>query len=168
MPSTHRAEVANVADTWHVPLIDDGSLTDLSLGAKPPPPLASFAERALVYSVGSLSKLFWGGLRIGWVRCPPDAVGPILRLKSVSDLSSSLASQAIAIRLFEHRDAMIEIRQGELRKRVDLYSALLPRHLPWFSERAGGLSLWVDTGIDAAEFAQAALREGSPSSPLLC
>lgn len=162
MPSSRRTALAEIASSWDVPLIDDESLVDLSLGAEPPPPVASFAPSAAVYTVGTFSKLFWGGLRIGWVRCPPEAVGPIMRLKSVSDLSSSMVSQTIALKLLDHRVAMIESRRKELRAKLELFRDLLARHLPsWsFDDPAGGLSLWVDTGVDASAFAQSALREG--------
>jgi DNA-binding transcriptional MocR family regulator len=162
MPSTRRAELAQIVSSWHVPVVDDESLLDLSLGPRPPPPLASFAPDAAVYSVGSLSKLFWGGLRIGWVRCPNEAVGPILRLKSVSDLGTSIVSQTIALRLLDRREAMMDSRRKELTGKVELFTSLLDDQLPsWrFDTPAGGLSLWVDTGVDATAFAQAALREG--------
>lgn len=112
--------------------------------------------------MGLLSKLFWGGLRIGWVRCPGDAVGPILRLKSVSDLSTSLVSPAIALRLLKQRVAMTSARREQLRYKLALWSDLLRTHLPsWtFEPPSGGLSLWVDTGVDASALAQIALREG--------
>jgi DNA-binding transcriptional MocR family regulator len=162
MPVSRRVALAETLSSWDVPTIDDESLLDLSLGPEPPPPLASFAPNATVYSVGSVSKLFWGGLRVGWVRCPREAVGPIMRLKSVSDLSSSLVSQTIALKLLDHREAMIKSRRQELSAKVELFRALLAQHLPsWsFDDPAGGLSLWVDTGVDSAAFAQAALREG--------
>jgi DNA-binding transcriptional MocR family regulator len=50
MPSTRRAELAQIVSSWHVPVVDDESLLDLSLGPRPPPPLASFAPHAAVYS----------------------------------------------------------------------------------------------------------------------
>jgi DNA-binding transcriptional MocR family regulator len=162
MPSSRRAALGQILSSWDVPVIDDESLLDLSLGPEPPPPLASFAAGAAVYSIGSLSKLFWGGLRLGWVRCPRESIGPIMRLKSVSDLSSSIVSQIIALKLLAHREAMIESRRRELRAKVELFRALFAQHLPaWsFDDPAGGLSLWVDTRVDAPAFAPAALREG--------
>ena len=49
-------------------MLEDESLSELSFGAEPPPPIARFAPKATVLTVGSMSKLFWGGLRVGWVR----------------------------------------------------------------------------------------------------
>lgn len=46
--------------------------------------------------------------------------------------------------------------------RLTLYKDLLNAALPTWKviEPCGGVSLWVDTGADAASFAQAALRQG--------
>ncbi|XVV07580.1 hypothetical protein ACQPW3_20240 [Actinosynnema sp. CA-248983] len=41
----------------------------------------------------------WGGLRIGWVRGPRDAVARLARLKALDDLGSPLLDQALASRL---------------------------------------------------------------------
>lgn len=162
MPAARRHVLGEILSSWGVPTIDDESLVDLSLDGQDPSPLASFSPDGPVYSVGSLSKLFWGGLRVGWVRCPADAVGPILRLKSVNDLSTSLVSQEVALRLLEHRAATRLARRKELTNKLKRWSNLLQEHLPrWrFDAPAGGLSLWVDTGVDTGALAQIALREG--------
>lgn len=162
MPSSQRESLGRVIDRWNIPVIDDGSLMWLSHGTSVPPPLAAFAQQAPVYSVGSMSKLFWGGIRIGWVRCPIEGVGPILRLKSINDLSCSIPSQVIAFKMLAHRDEMIELRRSQFLERVELYERLLVELVPsWTYERpAGGVSLWVDTGVDAEVLAQVALRHG--------
>lgn len=162
MQEWRRKALASVLLSWNVPLIDDESLVYLSFGQEPPAPIPYFAGGATVYSVGSMSKLFWGGLRIGWVRCPEEAVGPIMRLKSINDLSCSLVSQVLAVKLLDRREEMMRIRRAELTERLTLYRTLMSQRLPtWsFDDPAGGVSLWVDIGVDADEFAQVALREG--------
>ncbi|MEJ2579887.1 MAG: PLP-dependent aminotransferase family protein, partial [Kineosporiaceae bacterium] len=70
-----RLEVARaLADTGTTVLVDE-TTTDLDLRAglgrdsgPMPAPLAALARRGTAVSVGSASKLFWGGLRVGWVR----------------------------------------------------------------------------------------------------
>ena len=49
--------------------------------------------------LGSLSKLIWPGLRIGWVRAPEAIVEKLARCKSAIDLGCPLLTQAIAVRL---------------------------------------------------------------------
>ena len=58
-------------------MIEDESLVDIPLEGTAPLAIAALAPKAPVLSIGSLSKLFWGGLRIGWIRAPePVIVAP--------------------------------------------------------------------------------------------
>ena len=50
---------------------------DATLGVGVPPPIAAFDhEGDRVLTIGSLSKIAWGGLRIGWVRALPPGHRP--------------------------------------------------------------------------------------------
>ncbi len=163
MPERQRRAVARLARELAIPLVEDNTLADLSLGATPPPPLASFEPKAPILTVGSLSKLFWGGLRIGWIRASEDLLSRIAKRKIMADLGGSLLSQLSAVRLFEKVDQVREMRRRQMRERLDWLVKLLARHLPgWtWAPPAGGLSLWVRLpGGNADEFAQVALRHG--------
>lgn len=92
MPRVARKELARIAGDLGVPIIDDCTLFDLSLEGSPPPPIAAFAPDAPVITLGSLSKLVWPGLRIGWVRAPKAIVERLVRLKSAIDLGGPLMS----------------------------------------------------------------------------
>ena len=61
-------------------VIEDMTLADLTLAPAAPPPLAAFTRSVTTLTVGSLSKLFWGGLRVGWIRGPEPQVGEKLTL----------------------------------------------------------------------------------------
>ena len=74
VPEGARREIARMTSDAHVPLIEDESLVDIALGAPPPPSIAALSPRTPVLSIGSLSKLCWGGLRIGWIRAPEPLV----------------------------------------------------------------------------------------------
>ena len=163
MPKTARREVARIAVELGVPVIDDGTLADLVLDGAPPPLIASFAPDAPVLTIGSLSKLMWPGLRIGWVRAPEPIVERLARLKSANDLGSPLLTQAIAVRLLGVLDEARRLRKLELKPRRDVMADLLKDHLPDWNFRlpAGGLFFWVKLPVgDSREFAQVALRHG--------
>jgi DNA-binding transcriptional MocR family regulator len=73
MPVAARKEVARIASELAIPVIDDGALAELSLNGPTPPWIASYAPAAYAPSapmptIGSMSKLAWPGLRVGWVR----------------------------------------------------------------------------------------------------
>jgi DNA-binding transcriptional MocR family regulator len=159
-----RQEVARIAKASATVWIEDLTLADLTLGGEaPPPPLAAFAEGAIVLTLGSLSKLFWGGLRVGWIRGPDSVIARLARLKVVNDLSGSVLSQAVAVQVLRRAEELAEIRRGQARDRLERTSSLLERHLPsWaFRRPAAGLSLWLRLPFgDVAEFATLARRKG--------
>ena len=163
MPEASRREVAALAEATGVPIVEDESLAALTFGAEPPPPIAAFAPRAPVFTIGSLSKLFWGGLRVGWVRGPRPLVTRLTRFKVAADLSGSLIGQALATRLLARREEVTRLRRRESRRRYDRLTALLREALPEWSwtEPSGGLTLWVRLPTPSAEeLARVAPRHG--------
>jgi DNA-binding transcriptional MocR family regulator len=163
MPEPCRRGLARLARERRIPILEDNTLADLSLSGKPPAPIAAFDPDAPVLTVGSLSKLFWGGLRIGWIRGSEELLSRITRLKIMADLGGSLVGQLGAVRLLALADRVKQARRREMRERLDRLTRLLARRLPsWTWETpAGGLSLWVKLPRgDANAFAQVALRHG--------
>ena len=114
-------------------------------------------------TVGSLSKLYWGGLRIGWLRGPERLIHRLARRKAMEDLGSSVLSQVVAVRLLENADAFTKLRREQVEERLDAMTRGLSRRLPdWtWKKPAGGLTLWARLPRgNAAEFAQVAARQG--------
>jgi DNA-binding transcriptional MocR family regulator len=120
----------------------DEAFADLWLEAPPPPPLAAFGKGHL--SVGSLSKSFWGGLRIGWVRGEADVVRQLTAVAVRSSMSGPVVEQLTACVLLEGMDAALEEHRRQLRVRRDVLVAALRQRLPDWSvpEPVGGLMLW--------------------------
>ncbi len=163
MPERQRRAVARLSRELTVPVVEDNTLADLSLGAAPPPPLAAFEPQAPILTVGSLSKLFWGGLRVGWIRASEDLLSRIARRKIMADLGGSLLSQLPAVRLLDKADRVRDLRRRQMRDRFERLTKLLARHLPEWTwvPPAGGLSLWVRLPRgDANALSQVALRHG--------
>jgi DNA-binding transcriptional MocR family regulator len=166
LAASRRAAIAGVVTDARVPLVEDLALADLAWGVarrSVPPPIASFAPSASIAVVGSLSKLFWGGLRVGWVRAPQALALRVARVKATHDLGSSAVAQVLATKLIEAGAADAVTRRGDqLRERHAVLTEALRRLLPsWtWMEPAGGLSLWVRIPGDARAFAARALEQG--------
>jgi DNA-binding transcriptional MocR family regulator len=163
MPEPARRELARFSRVSGVPIIEDNTLAELALGCGPPPPLAAHARDAPVISIGSLSKLCWAGLRVGWIRGPRSAIAQLGRRKAVADLGTSLFSQAIAVHLVDEADRIRDLRCSELAGRLALVEDLLQRWLPDWSWRRpeGGVSVWARLPAGSStELAQVAQRRG--------
>jgi DNA-binding transcriptional MocR family regulator len=163
MPAGARRDLARLAADANLTVVEDESLSDLGLGAPPPASVAALAPQAHVVSIGSLSKLFWGGLRIGWIRAPEPLLLRLASLKVASDLGSSIPSQLLAARLLDRADDAQRLRRAQLVEQRDALAAALAQRLPgWsFTVPDGGLSMWVRVPRGhASELAQLALRHG--------
>jgi DNA-binding transcriptional MocR family regulator len=141
-------------------LIDDEVHTDLGFpGEMPGPPMAGGG----VISVGSLSKVVWGGLRVGWVRAPVPVITRLARLRAVHDLGGDVPAQLAAAHLLARLAPIARRSAVERRARHDHLRSELGRHLPDWSAPAvrGGQTLWVRLPRgDGGSFAQQALRHG--------
>ncbi|WP_424952508.1 PLP-dependent aminotransferase family protein [Deinococcus sp.] len=146
MTADTRARLARMIAGAKLPTIEDDTLIDLSFVDGPPPPrLASLEPGAPVICVGSLSKLFWAGLRVGWMRLPEALAAPIIQGKTLADFGSSMPSQVIALNLLRDLPALRDERRREVLPARDLLVRLLREHLPdWtFQVPSGGQFLWA-------------------------
>ena len=164
MPETRRRDVARMAADLQVPIVEDNTLADVVFGAPPPPAIAAFAgEDTPVLTIGSMSKLFWAGLRMGWVRAGEAARSRLIQQKFVADMGSSVPSQVLAAHVLAQAEKVKRTRRKQVSRTLDLFCDLLPKHVPGcsFSRPPGGLVLWVKLPHgDCAELAQVALRHG--------
>jgi DNA-binding transcriptional MocR family regulator len=162
MPEARRQELARLAAELGFTIVED--LTpDLTLGVDSPPPIAAFDPSGRVLTVGSLSKLAWGGLRVGWIRASRSDIDRLVAGKIVVDHSTSLVTQAIGARVFQHLDEIAAVSRRAADERRDLLMAALSVRIPeWtWSVPRGGLSLWVRLpGADAVTFTRLAAMHG--------
>jgi DNA-binding transcriptional MocR family regulator len=162
LPAPQRQQVARAAATAGVPLIDDEVPVDLAFpDEQVPPPMAVYDDQ--VISIGSLSKVVWGGLRLGWIRAPMALIARLARLRAVHDLGGNIPTQAAAADLLPRLDVLRCRSAVQRRARHDHLLAELGRYLPQWHVPAvrGGQTLWVRLPHgDGSSFAQTALRHG--------
>ncbi|WP_063046122.1 aminotransferase-like domain-containing protein [Nocardia pseudovaccinii] len=163
LPALARRRLVESARTAGMPLIDDEVLTDLGFPGTdpPPPPLAALDES--VISVGSLSKIVWGGLRVGWVRAPIPVIARLARLRAVHDLGGNIPAQLAAAWLLRDLDRLRERITQQRKESHDVLVTELGERLPEWEVPpvSGGQTLWIRLSRgDGTSFAQRALRHG--------
>jgi len=168
MPQPAREAIARTIEETGVMLIEDHALSDVTFQGQPPPAIAACSRAANIISIGSISKVWWAGLRVGWIRAASSVIRQLSPLKSAADLGGPLPTQALAVPLVAGIDEARAARRAELRPRRDLLAKLLREQLPeWtFAVPSGGLFLWVRTpGVNARQFAQYAARHHLALAP---
>lgn len=156
-------DLAAACDDLDLTVLEDLVLADLRFDGTSIRPLAARVRSASVLVIGSISKLGWGGLRIGWLRAPHSLIERLLRARLTDDLGSSVPSQVIAAGVLTKFDDVVASRQPTLLSRATLARALLDELLPTWraQEPQGGLSLWIELTTPTAEaLSQQAVRHG--------
>jgi DNA-binding transcriptional MocR family regulator len=164
MSAETRRRLVRVAQDEDVVLIDDRTHADLDHGATAALPLASFDDQARVVTIGGMSKLYWGGLRLGWIRARSSLINRLIEQKAGSDLGTSPPVQIIAAELLRHHhDATRTWRNEQLRRSLDALESALLTSMPGaeWGRPSGGPNLWIRLpGTDALEFSHRALAAG--------
>ena len=144
-----RAALARELKRSRTLTVVDETLVELRLdGADVPPPLATFLPDDLAVTVGTASKTFWGGLRVGWLRADRATVRRLAAVRATLDNSSPVLEQLAVAYLLSRSDDVLTTRRRELRGRRDALAAAIAVRLPDWSVRVpgGGLVLWYDLG----------------------
>ena len=167
-----RLRLTEICRSAGVPLVEDDSDGELRFEGAELPRLASLPGAEGVIYLGAFSKLFFPGLRLGWVVAQPSIVSRLEATKRVTDLHTPPLLQAAMAR-FAASDAgnrlAHQVRRRYRARRDILLTALnasMPEGITW-SRPQGGLSLTVDLGsaIDASDLLPRAVDEGVLFAP---
>jgi DNA-binding transcriptional MocR family regulator len=147
METALRERLPVAAHTVGTDIVVDESFAELRLdGPQLPPSVATFDRAARVLTIGGMSKPYWGGLRIGWVRAATSITARLAAARVAVDMSSPVLDQLVAAHLLGAREQVLAARRAQLTARRDTLVAALRARLPeWrFVVPHGGLSLWVE------------------------
>ena len=164
MDAHTRAELVAAASRTATVLVVDETLRDVGFeGSGVEPHLASFDRSRRVITIGSMSKSFWGGLRIGWLRASRSVVERLAGGRSLQDMAGSVLDQLVADRLLADEAPALRIQRSRLRAGCTALLAALDEELPHWrpTHPTGGASLWVELpGPYATELARLAPSAG--------
>lgn len=128
--------------TRTIAIVDEALQATALNGIPMPAPFAAHASDAI--TIGSTSKLFWGGLRVGWIRAPRDRIDRLIAARVQFDLGTSLFDQLVVSELLI-TPGIADTRRTQLRERRDALVTAIREKLPgWrFRQPDGGLTLWL-------------------------
>jgi DNA-binding transcriptional MocR family regulator len=146
-------------------LVLDDTLRELWFDRPPPPPVDHGPH---VARLGSTSKPYWGGLRVGWLRGHADVIDMVIRRRPSLDLGVPVMEQLAAAVLLSGDPAPLEARRRTIARQGAHLRARLAEALPDGKTRRpeGGLSLWVELPrADSTRLALAAPDHGVRIAP---
>ncbi|QNQ09983.1 MocR-like transcription factor YczR [Sphingomonas alpina] len=141
-----RAALVRAARATHTPLVIDETMAAVTLDQPAPPPVAAHDPHGdTVISIGSASKRFWGGLRIGWLRADPQTIVALGRIRSTLDLATPVMDQ-LAVAALLDGSIRGDGDRKDVRVRRDHLIARLHEALPHWRVPvpAGGFTLWAE------------------------
>lgn len=160
-----RATFATLADQRDMLVIEDDPYGEIGFGTHPGLPIAARLQCAPWILLGSFSKSYLPGIRLGWLACSENLFTHLERLKQAADLHSSRLSQALALADLEdpQREARLERLRAHYRARRDAFAQALRESFPQaqFQPPEGGLFFWARLAdFDLRTIAPRALEAG--------
>ncbi|WP_274436619.1 aminotransferase class I/II-fold pyridoxal phosphate-dependent enzyme [Alicyclobacillus sp. ALC3] len=128
-----------------IPIVEDDAHGNLTLDGspQPPKPLAAMsgADQQVIY-LGTLSKTFAPGLRVGWMTGPTSVIDRIAGIREQMDFGISGITQAIAEQVLQTDIWQQNVRRlrSELTRRRDRMVSALVRYF------GGGLAFTIPEG----------------------
>jgi DNA-binding transcriptional MocR family regulator len=166
MTGAQRSATAQLLRRYGVVPVIDETTSELRLDGPTEPPFATHGSEAI--TIGSASKAYWGGLRIGWIRAPRDLVRPLIEQRAILDLASPVFEQLV---LAEVLDDPAPLLAGQRLRLIDqrdrLLADLTDRFPDWrVAAPPGGLVLWAELPTESStRLAMAAERHGLLITP---
>lgn len=166
MSVERRKKVVEIAEKYNIPIIEDAPYSELILEGEKLPTIKSFDKNGYVIYLGTFSKVFCPGFRIGWILADEELIEKYTVLKQGVDLQTSTIDQMIVakyISTYNLDDHIEKIKALYKRRRqcmLDAMEKYFPKNIVYTRPR-GGLFIWVilPEGNDCKEILQKALKE---------
>jgi 2-aminoadipate transaminase len=165
MSLERRKKLLELAYKFNVPVVEDNPYGELRFEGEMIPAIKSFDTKGLVIHLGTFSKTFCPGLRLGWVVASPEILSKYILIKQGADLQSSTIAQREISKFLEmyDLDKHVENLINVYRKRRDLMIETMEKEFPasvTFTRPQGGLFTWVTfpENMDAAEIMKKSLE----------
>ena len=144
-----RKRLLEIAGKFSLPIIEDNPYGELRFEGEMPPSIKSFDREGRVIFLGTFSKTFTPGLRLGWVCAEGSILDKYVLVKQGADLQASSISQRELNTFLDiyDLDAHVERLKEVYRKRRNLMLETMEETFPKeakYTYPEGGLFTWVE------------------------
>ncbi|WP_297133289.1 aminotransferase-like domain-containing protein [Terrisporobacter sp.] len=144
-----RKKFMEVVNEYEIPVLEDNPYGELRYEGEYLPSLKALDTKGLVIYLGTFSKIFCPGYRMGWTCASKDILSKFITSKENSDLQTSTISQRDISKFIDEYDldAHIENIKATYKKRRDVMIKCMKEEFPKgvsFTNPHGGLFTWVE------------------------
>ena len=148
MPEFRRKEIIEIAHKYHVLIVEDSPYRELRFEGEAQPTIYQLDKEGTTITLGTFSKIFVPGFRIGWVIADPKIIDKFVTTKQSVDLCTPPFVQRIAGRYMEK--GLFSTKLGDIIRlykhkkdlMMDSFKKYLPEGVKWTNPE-GGLFLFV-------------------------
>jgi len=165
-PLERRLKFMEIVNKYEIPVIEDNPYGELRFDGESLPSLKSLDTKGLVLYLGTFSKIFCPGYRLGWTCAAPEILAKFNICKQGADLQASTISQMEVSKFMDiyDLDEHVEKIKACYVKRRDIMLKTMKEEFPdsvEFTHPQGGLFTWVTfpKGINAGEMAKKCLEK---------
>ncbi len=165
MSVARRQEIIDVARKYDLIIIEDSPYKELRFEGESQPTMYSMAPERTVL-LGTFSKTFVPGFRLGWIIAPTEIIDRLIVAKQSADLCTPILNQELAALYMErgHYDVNLQKTIDLYRGKRDLMDKCLKENMPagvTWTKPEGGLFLLISLpeGMSARELFDIAIQE---------
>ncbi len=148
LPEARRRRILEMADEFDTLVLEDSPYREIRFEGQPQPLMKALDTSGRVITLGTFSKIFVPGFRIGWVVAHQDIIEKFVMAKQTADLCTPVFLQKVAAEYLASG-----YFEKNLRRTVDLYRRKrdlmlegfrkhMPEEVTW-TEPEGGLFLFM-------------------------
>lgn len=166
MPESRRKEIIAVAQKYDLLILEDSPYREIRFEGTPQPTIHQLADPGRVVLLGTFSKTFAPGFRIGWIIADPRIIDKVVMSKQSTDLCTAPFVQRIAARYLEkglfdkNLKGIVENYREKRKGMIEAFKKYFPEGVTW-TEPEGGLFLFVTLPeyMDAEDLFKIAIEE---------
>jgi 2-aminoadipate transaminase len=161
-----RKKLVEIAMQYEIPIVEDDAYGELRYTGEPLPLIKSLDPAEIVIHLGTFSKIFSPGVRLGWFVASPEIIEKAIVFKQGTDQCSSSMAQLMAVEYGKRGliEKQIDVTVASLKKKSGATLAALTEHFPpgstWTIPQ-GGFYTWATVAgdVDTVELLPKAVRD---------